>query len=239
MFLGSEQEFQPQISGSYGVTVSNENCAITTDCVYFPVYTYLDSTIYACDYFLLDGIQIEESGTFSLTLPGDTILNLNIIIEELSAGFTQNGNMLEAYPDNADSYEWTDCDTGEMVGTGQTLELTQDGNFACSVSLGACTTDTECENVFYTGLDEAEATAETINLFPNPGTTFLRIEFPGKDLGEGYSVEIIDVDSKSVYSEKSDFNNTLSIDTCHWPAGLYLIRCSSNNRVFSMRWIKQ
>lgn len=72
-----------------------------------------------------------------------------------------------------------------------------------------------------------------LQLFPCPAADFVRIEGP---LRNG-TLEIIDAVGNVVQREK--FNSTLQLRIADLPSGLYFVRVSSSERIYSNKFIKQ
>ena len=71
-----------------------------------------------------------------------------------------------------------------------------------------------------------------INIYPNPVSDFLRIDFEGLSDQRSFQLRIMDLDGKVLYTQYSNeqLNDTL-LDVSHLAAGLYFVQIWSENRL--------
>ncbi len=90
--------------------------------------------------------------------------------------------------------------------------------------------------VNYTSVEED--VESNIQIYPNPFNTQLKLKSGNSN--EAKLIEIYTITGKIIYSNKSfDSGENLIIDTKNWNNGIYLIRVTGNNQVFSLKAIKK
>jgi len=65
-----------------------------------------------------------------------------------------------------------------------------------------------------------DAAQRVLKLYPNPATTFIKIEFQ-KNYNNGFNLQIINFLGKQVY-ELRNLNTTTSLDLTTFPRGVYI-----------------
>lgn len=132
-------------------------------------------TVVACEpYTWIDGTNYTASNstaTHLLTAANgcDSIVRLELHMDEVEAGVTQNNHILQADEPGA-SYQWLDCDNNNAPIVGATMQqftATANGNYAVEVSKLTCTETSDCIEVTSVGLQQLSAASEMI-LHPNP-----------------------------------------------------------------------
>ncbi|SFT35814.1 Por secretion system C-terminal sorting domain-containing protein [Lishizhenia tianjinensis] len=129
-------------------------------------------TISSCgDFTWSDGNTYTTSGTYTQTLGAsngcDSIVTLDLTIDpELDVTIVSTDNVtLEGQ--GAVSYDWIDCATGNVVGTGTSFTATANGSYAAVGNDGPYCSDTsECFAVTTVGIDQAQFIA--FEMYPNP-----------------------------------------------------------------------
>lgn len=86
------------------------------------------------------------------------------------------------------------------------------------------------------GIDETTASS-LFNIFPNPVTDILNIEFTAATIG---TITVSDVLGKQVFS-KQIFNtqNNFQLSTVDWNSGIYFITLQSDKTISTQKFIKQ
>ena len=74
------------------------------------------------------------------------------------------------------------------------------------------------------------------NIYPNPSTTNLNLNF--KNVDSNTLVEVYNILGAKVYSRTIN-NNKSTINTTQWQKGVYLVRVSSDIRTITKRFVKQ
>lgn len=86
-----------------------------------------------------------------------------------------------------------------------------------------------------------KAQSQDLSIYPNPVNDKLTIGFP-TSIGGKYSLEIIDLQGKIVYSHQGDENSLRSLqvnDISYFTAGIYLVKVSNGDNIFSGKIIKK
>jgi hypothetical protein len=237
-FLSADSLFTPTVSGNYAVTASSGQCTSTSTCQFVQVLIFVDSTITACGSLDLGGIILEESGEYTFPLQGDSILVLNLTIENLEAGisFDPETDVLSASPVSDELfYLWIDCDTGSAIAEGSTFAPLVNGNYAVEISGTVCVDLSDCVFAEIVGVDERESSSRT-ELFPNPGSDYFTVR-TGSDKAEMITVR--NALGALVASVPCTTDALHTLDTTTWPAGVYLIDLRYPERMERMRWVKE
>lgn len=78
---------------------------------------------------------------------------------------------------------------------------------------------------------------QSFSVFPNPGTDYINIASRNKNLMD-YTISITDITGKTlIYKHCSE--RTIQIPTSHLSSGIYIIKISSPDSFFDIKWIKQ
>ena len=136
-------------------------------------------------------------------------------------------------------YQWVDCNNenepleGE---TGQSLTVTETGNYAVIISTENCSVMSDCNTVTITGISTTNY-SNGILVFPNPCADQLRIQ--SMELIAGSLIEMISVTGQVVHRQVPGANGTVEMDVSSLSAGAYLLRISNSDRTLSTRILKQ
>jgi len=232
-------------SGIYSDTLPNRwNCdsIITIDLS----INYSNSgtdIITACQsYTWIDGITYTESNntaTWTLTniVGCDSIVTLDLTINNIETGVSQNNTNLNALAEGA-IYQWLDCDNdmspieGE---TGQSFTATVSGNYAVEVIQFDCTDTSICYPVTVTGIIENNFDTE-FKFFPNPTKGSVTIE--SKKYYPEIKLIITDINGAIIF--ETTFHDERRFELMlNEPAGIYFIRIISNDNKALLRLIKE
>ena len=98
-------------------------------------------------------------------------------------------------PDSMDSYQWIDCNSGEIIemGTSPIYEPTESGSYSVEIGLGNCKLITECIDVIYSS-NISEPYPNKLNIYPNPSTGNIYFNQPIKG-----KMKVLDIHGKSVF----------------------------------------
>lgn len=212
-----DQRGQKRISGPFADIGAYEVCFSSTGIdahVACESYTWIDGNTYLSD---------NNTAVFLLTNSAgcDSIVTLNLIINQLDTTTTQNGNVLIANLSNA-TYQWLDCNdsfaplTGE---TNQSFSPSINGSFAVQIAQNDCMDTSACTVVNTVGIIE-NSFGQGFSVYPNPTSSNLTIE-----LGDTYpSVDAQILNGRGQLVEKAVFLNphTLSL-TINGPPGFYYV----------------
>jgi len=179
-------------------------------------YTWIDGNTYTSG-------NNTATHTLTNTAGCDSIITLNLTIDNLDISVTENGSTLTANESSA-TYQWIDCSNNQPVlnETNQSFTVTQSGNYAVIVTQGGCTDTSACYNVTITGVTK-NLTDVQFTVYPNPVNDFVTIT----NLPNGSTVNILDVTGKAVYSSGTTTGQT-TINTAGFTNGIYLIRIDNN-----------
>lgn len=146
-----------------------------------------------------------------------------------------SGNTLTANQNGAINYQWLDCNSSfdSIVGeTNQSFSPTLSGSYAVVVDLNGCISQSVCEVVTITSIDENKSSLG-ISIYPNPnnGTFNLKAE---KQLGK---VEVLNVFGQVVFLENNTTLNQVQI-SLNDATGIYFVRLTDeNNMVYQIEKI--
>jgi len=151
---------------SFSTDCNNNGCSCTP--------TSSTDTQSACDsYTWVDGntyITSNNSATYTTSNAAgcDSTVTLDLTINPTpDNSITQNGGSLTATQTGA-TYQWIDCDNFFVPVIGevnQTFFPSLSGYYAVEVTIGDCSSTSECRLVEFTGIDEFES---LISVHPNP-----------------------------------------------------------------------
>ena len=188
----------------------------------------------ACDsYTWVDGNTYTTSNnsatyTTSNAAGCDSTVTLDLTINPTpDNSITQNGASLTATQTGA-TYQWIDCDNFNAPITGevnQTFSPSSTGNYAVEVTIGDCSSTSECRLVDFTGIDEIES---LISVHPNPTKDEVTLSIGAELLGIGFIVT--DNAGRIVLTdtfESTEQNVNLSV----FDNGVYFIRTDKESPV--------
>ena len=134
------------------------------------------------------------------------------------------------------SYQWINCGTGQEIAdaTGASYTATYNGSYAVIVTnANGCSDTSTCEIVNAVGLNNLAAT--TVEVYPNPTTGQVTIEYPGQDLS---SVQIYDAQGKLLMNYPQ-FKSGEAIQLERFATGVYTIIIENNVIQHIERIVKQ
>ena len=138
-----------------------------------------------CNVF--SNIKLDDSGIWNRALSEceiEELYNAQITIDN---SITQNGASLTATQTGA-TYQWIDCDNFNAPITGEVNQVffpSSTGNYAVEVTIGDCSSTSECRLVDFTGIDEFEP---LISVHPNPTKDEVTLSIGAELLGTGFVV---------------------------------------------------
>lgn len=174
----------------------------------------------------MDGITYTASNntaTYILTNAQgcDSVVTLNLTINELNTDVNLNGNILTALATNA-QYQWMEC-AGDMIeipgATNAVYEATSNGDYAVRISDGQCVAYSDCKTVAVVNTNELSATS--LRLYPNPSNGQFQIEWDGAL----QSIELLDMTGREI-DVSADLTAGL-IDASNIAPGEYLVRITT------------
>ncbi|MCR9173407.1 MAG: T9SS type A sorting domain-containing protein [bacterium] len=189
-------------------TVSED---VITSCV--PV-TWMDGNTYSAS---------NNSATYILTNAAgcDSIVTLNLTINEVNTDVDLNGNVLTSLASNA-QYQWMEC-AGDMIeipgATNATYTASQDGDYAVRITQGQCVDYSDCKTVAV--MNTGELANVSLTLYPNPSNGQFHISFNG----ELSAIEILDMTGRALQIPIDVANG--DIDASALAPGKYLVRITT------------
>ena len=189
----------------------------------------------ACFEYTYNGETYDESGTYVIELPGDTVLTLNLTITSPIASVTLSGDTLinDLTPGN---YLWWNCDSQTLVTDGNYLFIPEEtGNYAFIIELNGCTDTTDCYFVDIVGVDNISFQNE-IELFPNPGNDVLSINST-KALNNAH-VDLYNSMGQLALTTSQVNGQSVVIETSHLRTGCYQVIVQDGLYRYEKRWIK-
>lgn len=198
-------------------------------------------TVEQCDsYISPSGNYVwSSSGTYSDTIVNsdgcDSVILINLTIQNVNVGVIQNGPELTAQATNV-SYQWLDCDDSYVMilgATSQAFTPTYNGNFAVLIEDNGCMDTSVCFTV--NTLDLESIKMAKISVYPNPTSDNVTLDAGGLDIEH---VEIRDHLGRIVMDSKYPINGHLEINLSEFIDGVYYIFFYGKDRII-IPFVKQ
>ncbi len=191
----------------------------------------------ACNSFVLNDQTYMASGTYTQHLTNavgcDSVLTLNLTVNHVpTMSVSINGGILTASP--ADSYQWIDCSTGNVIAgeTSQTFAPEANGAYAVIGASTSCTPDTSaCILIDDLGLEEKSST--DVRLAPNPTRDAVIIYFEEGDA----DLVIRDAQGKMLVHQLIHSGEAVSLKS--YADGVYVFELVSGRGTVTKRVVKQ
>lgn len=176
------------------------------------------------------------------------LVTQNIVVSPpTTASFTINSaNMPSISVDatastNATTYEWNMGDGTTLSGANVTHTYTSNNTFNIRlITTSPCNSDTIIQPVTITGVGTRNlSNIGSVNLFPNPSTGFVRLDFEGLSIG-AHQLNVYDLSGKVVFSRAlkiSESTHTEQLDLNNLAAGSYLVRIVSDKGLLTTRLV--
>jgi hypothetical protein len=191
----------------------------------------VSAQVQVCDSYEVEGTVYTESGNYSIELSADTLLLLDLTIDDLQVEITSEDNVLTVLPDGAQSYVWTLCGSSEEVGSGPVLAPGFSGDFQVEVTQGSCVETSECFAFEYVSV--VDVALMNWQLFPNPSENELFLHIPAA----GW-LTIFDAIGRPVFRMAVWQGGTVAPDVNGLPAGIYRVQWECAAGQSSKAWIK-
>lgn len=122
----------------------------------------------------------------------DSIITINLTIDEIDLTVTQSGNTLTAVETGA-SYQWLNCTNDTQVYEETDIDFTAiaNGAYAVIITKNGCVDTSACVVISLTGIQEVQ-TGSDISLYPNPSTGSINIKFNNIQRNTGITVFSVD-----------------------------------------------
>ena len=209
------------------LNLTMNNSTSSTDNVgnYCGSYTWIDGNIYTVSNSTATHTVLNAAGC-------DSVITLNLIInDELVVNISSANANLSAIVTGGIapySYLWT----GPINSANAIVTPIVSGNYCVQVTDAVgCVSSQICENVTVSAVNDLYVSK--FNIYPNPTTNFLTLDFYATVKGN-YSVKIISSNGEQVYEDKIlDFNGDYSknINLSNLAKGNYIIQIHSDHQV--------
>jgi hypothetical protein len=175
------------------LTINNSSYT-TDDIVACNSYTWIDGHTYTTS---------NNSVTYTLSnISGcDSVIALNLTINNLDTSITQNGTELTAIDINA-NYQWLDCNNGYTLlinDTNQSFTPLISGSYAVSLTSNGCVDTSGCFNLIVVGNDHLSSEKGYLKIFPNPNNGKFYINFTEQKI-KG-TVKVYDLNGQLLHNE--------------------------------------
>jgi hypothetical protein len=224
-------------SGMYNDTVTNAagcDSVITLDLTINQSTASTDVQI-ACDSYtwIQNNMTYTTTGMYNDTVTNaagcDSVITLDLTIDQNDVSVTVNGDSISANNSNADSYQWVLCDsTGNYTiipgATNQGYAPDYSDNFAVIVTQGSCVDTSVCTNVIVLGINDLANKDINWKVYPNPTNGQFIVEIDKSAIGT--PIRIFDFSGKLIREEiiqnsKTYFHENLA-------AGVYFIHVGND-----------
>mgnify|MGYP001193921403 CR=1 FL=1 len=147
--------------------------------------------------------------------------SITVIVNSIDTSVSLIGMSISSN-ENGAIYQWIDCDNDSINGeTNQSYTPAVNGNYAVLISVNGCTDTSACYNYLSTEVNNTSVKSERINIYPNPTSGKVLINFWGYKITEA-SIEIIDLLGKTVYQEEIKSKESV-IDISRFSQGIYFL----------------
>lgn len=219
----------------YGMKYNFGDTNLFLTCVDGCQMTPITENVSACFEYTYNGETYNESGTYEIELPGDTIVTLNLTITSPDAFVTLNGDTLINNL-NPGNYLWWNCDSQTLEADGNYLFIPEEtGNYAFILELNGCTDTTDCYFIDIVGIENMRVEKD-FAIFPNPGSDRLTIssEIPFQNA----SVEIYNNMGQKVLSMTQVSGYNAQLETSSFASGCYQVMVIDGLSRFEKHWCK-
>ncbi|MEO6904459.1 MAG: LamG-like jellyroll fold domain-containing protein [Bacteroidia bacterium] len=167
----------------------------------------------------------------------DSIVTLNLTINNVNIATTTIGNNTITSNDGAAAYQWINCSNNQFIlgATKQQFVATVSGNYAVILTLGACSDTSKCVNVVITGIKD-NTFGNSIKFSPNPTSDYVTISMENNNKLVNYI--ITSIDGRAI-SKGATTNDTFKINLSEESKGLYFLRINQGNINGTYKIIKQ
>jgi hypothetical protein len=202
--------------------------------------SYSTSTVSTCDnsyLWPLNGQTYSQSGTYTDTIVNsagcDSIATLNLTVSSLNTIVQNTAGVLSA-SQTAAVYQWINCATLLPISgaVSQNFIPTSNGNYAVIVQFQNCTDTSACVEYASASIDQQEEIEFSASPNPSLGEIHLSFTKPFSGL-----IRFTDLQGKILYSQVSESQSLITINTRTFEAGIVLLNLSdatmnSTQRIF-------
>ena len=166
--------------------------------------------------------------TFTDESGNEVTQNQQITIEEPDATVSVDEVTLIANYQDADTYQWVDCNAGNTPLSGENGTIftpEENGLFAVIVTEDDCEVMSECVAVTSVSI-QAHSSDDLFKLFPNPANNQVQIVWTGETL-QGAVIRFFEMSGKLIYTEPFTAT-TKEFDLSQYSKGIYFIEISDD-----------
>ena len=201
-----------------GDTISNNVCCFVQN-------TAINQA--ACNFYSFNGQTLTSSGIYFDTLLNangcDSIITLNLTINNVNVGIAQSGALLTASAIGA-NYQWITCPLNiPIVGeTNQNFTAIVDGDYAVIITENGCTDTSACFTVIGIGISETDNPEQNLLIvYPNPTSSILNITSTGNEFYlVGMKKEIYNSIGQLIFTTNENI-----LDVTAYSQGVYYLKC--------------
>ena len=190
-----------------------------------------------CNSYFFNNTEINTSGIFYDFSNCDSIIELNLTINQISSNIVWVDSTLSVI-ENQGTYQWINCNNGTIInGENENyFSPTYSGNYAVIISSDNCSDTSSCFNFIH--LDIKKLKDQKLSIHPNPFTTSLTINVEG-GLDEGMRIRIIDLLGKEIINTPINSNVTQFAGN-QFDQGVYIVELRNQEKVIGRsRVVKQ
>lgn len=182
-----------------------------------PSHTWIDSiTYYASD-------SLAARIVFNTSSGCDSVVSLNLTIDEIDTTISQSGKFLVSNEANA-IYQWYDCSNGFNPINGeinQNFEPVQNGKYAVVIDKYNCSDTSICYELSNIHLKEHQL-LDNLSIYPNPSHSSIKLVGPKTHNSESILLRLKDSKAKIVLEQNMEFSEAIELNL-NFPPGLYFL----------------
>jgi hypothetical protein len=185
-----------------------------------------------------NGLTYTMSGSYMDTVQNangcDSLVTLNLTINTIDLSVTTTTTSLTSNQNGA-AWQWLDCDNGNVILPGDTLQILQpavNGNYAVLVDFNGCLDTSACYAVTSVGIDEPEPFS--VQLYPNPVKAHINVLFGHPFTG---SVHLMDGRGSLVEVDALNGVSRYQLNTGGLLPGVYMVQLTSDLATVTRRVI--
>ncbi len=202
-------------SGLHSIYTSNGICEALTvlNLTILPLSDTLFISETTCGNFNFFDQILTQSGVYHQNFQNqngcDSTVTLNLTITQFNAEVVAGNSSIIALNQQADSYVWEDCNTGEILQGFNSFELIApySGSFRLIMEYNDCVYESICYSLTALSLNQNDE-IPPLKIYPNPIKDFIRIETPF----EIKEVQIIDINGKNLLTKNVNESGTVFLE---------------------------
>ena len=167
-----------------------------------------------------------DSYSVVVTDANDCSASANINVQqpdEIDVSISLVGISIAASNNDADGYQWIDCDLNEPIqGADESAYTpTENGSYAVIITEENCSDTSACFEINNVGLEEYNASPQ-VNVYPNPNNGVFYLD----DIVEKTDFTVLDVQGKVVLTDQANIGKT-KVDFSKLGRGIYYIKINT------------